>query len=202
MMRPLLLACMAFHSGALMINDGVVRSTAAARSAPAIMAKKSATKKLVSVVLDADVDGLGEKGSLVEVKPAYAENFLVAQSLGSIATKEMLERIAAEVAEAAAAEAAAKAKAEATKEAVKAKYGSSGMTIEAQVGDGSLLKEPITSADVSEMLKRAASVTVEPEAIMLPDMTELGSEIAELKLHPSVRMSLKVDVIKSKITFS
>ena len=66
---------------------------------------------MVPVILDADVSGLGTKGVVVSVKPSYAENVILAQKLGSIATPADLERIAAEAAAAAAAAAAAKKKA-------------------------------------------------------------------------------------------
>ena len=42
--------------------------------------------QMLKVLLDADVDGLGAKGALVDVKPAYAENFIIKNGLGAVAS--------------------------------------------------------------------------------------------------------------------
>ena len=124
------------------------------------------------------------------------------QSLGKVATPDDLIRIAQEQADAKEKSEAQKAKAEAARDAINAKYGGKGMILEVQVDKDGLPKESVTSADVAEMLKRAAGVAVASDDIELPEVTELGSVIAELKLHPAVGVSLKVVVEKSKITFS
>merc|ERR1719152_252460 len=170
-------------------------------SAPIMMAKKVAKGKEVQVILGADIDGLGLKGTVVSVKPAYAENVIRRQNLGMVATPADLERIAKEQAEAAEIAAALKKKAEEVRDAVQSKYGKSGMTIEVQMKDGKVGEE-ITSATVADLLKRAAGVTVAPDDINVPEITELGSVVAQLNLHPDVTSSLKVVIEKSKITFS
>merc|ERR1719238_1520021 len=166
------------------------------------MAKKSAANKLVSVILDSDVPGLGTKGVVVSVKPSYAENVLVRQNLGVFATPADLERIAAEQADAAAAAAAAKKKAEGVRDSIQEKYGKGGLVMEVQVDADGAPREAITSADVVEMLKHVVGVTVAAEEVSMPELAEIGSVVAELKLHPEVSTSLKIVAEKSKITFS
>ena len=70
---------------ALVLNGAPpAHGTVACRSiAATMMAKKTLAKKVVSVILDADVEGVGTKGAVVEVKASYAENVLIRQSLGS-----------------------------------------------------------------------------------------------------------------------
>jgi ribosomal protein L9 len=75
------------------------------------------------------------------------------------------------------------------------------MVIEVQVKDGAIT-ETLDAAAIAGMLKRAAAVTVEAEDVVMPEVTELGSVVATLKLHPEVSTSLKIVVEKSKITFS
>ena len=112
-----------------------------------------------------------------------------------MATPDGLKRIAAEQAEAAAAAAAAKAKAEASKEKVTAQYGK-GMIFEMQP------EERVTAALVVAELARATKVVVAEEDVELPAIDELpGSAIATVTFHPEVKMSLKVEATKSKITF-
>ena len=50
--------------------------------------------------MEADVEGLGKMGQIVEVKVAYATNVIVAKGLGSVASKEMVAQIAKSEAEA------------------------------------------------------------------------------------------------------
>ena len=96
---------------------------------------------------------------------------------------------------------ASKKKAEKVRDVVSEKYGKGGLVIEVQMKDGKV-SETVSSADVASMLNSAAKVNVAAEDIEMETITELGSVIAELKLHPDVKCSLKVVIEKSKITFS
>ena len=154
---------------------------------------------MMSVLLEQDVSGLGEKGSIVEVKPAYAENVLLTTGKGTIASQEILDRVAAEQAAAAAAAAAARKRADVDRDTLQGKF-AKGLVIEVQMKDGQI-ERPITTKDVAADLSRAG-VTVAEESIEMADITELGSSIATVALHPDVSMAVKVVVEKSKITFS
>ena len=67
-----------------------VRVPARATPAPVMMAKKQAAGKKVQVVLSQTIKGIGNKGELVSVAPAYAENVVVRGGLGVIASPEIL----------------------------------------------------------------------------------------------------------------
>ena len=136
---------------------------------------------------------------LVEVKPAYAENFIVAKGIGSIASKELIAKIQAELEEEKANALKAKKVAEEKKEMLASKY-AKGLITEVQVKEGKIA-ETIDAAAVVTMLARAG-VTVEADDISMPEVTELGSVLAEVTLHPEVTHTIKVVVEKSKITFS
>merc|ERR1719258_423024 len=101
-----LFACLLRYSAeALVLQPArVVDLRVGARVGPAVMmAKKAATKKMVTVLLSEDVEGLGAGNTLVQVKPAYAENVLIAKKLGTIASQEVMDQIAKDKAEAEAA---------------------------------------------------------------------------------------------------
>ena len=196
---------LASAQGLLLAPHGVASGAAARHAvrcgAPAM--KKAAVKsKVVTVLLEADVEGLGVKGALVEVKPAYAENVLVNQGKGSIASQEMIDTALAEAAAALAKKAGAKKRAAEGKDMLQSKLSKSGLTIEVQVDKqtGEIL-ESVTTETVAAAIKRAG-VEVVASDISMPEITELGSVIAEVALHPEVTASVKVVVEKSKIPFS
>ena len=155
---------------------------------------------MIDVLLEADVAGLGEKGSLVQVKPAYAENFIVSKGLGSVASKEIIERITEERAAAEAAAKAAKTRAEQGATELLAKFGKVGIVEEVQVSADGVISPIIDSRVVAEAISRSG-VSVEASDVLMPEVVELGSVVAEVTLHPEVTTKIKVVVEKSKITF-
>merc|ERR1712070_483199 len=130
-----------------------------------------------------------------EVKAAYAENFLVARGIGVIATPAMIEQAAADMAAKAAAAAAVLKAAKGAQETITSKYGKAGLKYEVQVDKDGAPKESVTSVEVARELGRVG-VTVTADDISMPEMTELGSVVAEVVLHPEVIAMLKVSVEK------
>ena len=130
---------------------------------------------------------------------SYAENFLVAKGYGVVASTAIIEQKAAEKAAAEAALVEAKKTADASKEMLNAKFGK-GLTYDVQVSKEGTI-DPVTSVEIANEIKRAG-VDVAPEAVAMDDITELGSSLVEVALHPEVKMTFKVNVEKSKITFS
>ncbi|KAL1503054.1 hypothetical protein AB1Y20_011121 [Prymnesium parvum] len=165
-----------------------------------MLAKKSAKKpSTVQVILNAPVKGLGDAGELVSVKPAYAQNFIVAQGLGAIATKETLDRVAQQEAAAAAAAAAAKAEAEQVEAVLQAVFGKQGAFLKKNVGPDGAIFGSVTSAEISEMISERAGVSVDKKLITAPSISSVGTALAEIKLHADVTMKLKVVVIPASM---
>ena len=157
--------------------------------------------QLQKVLLEADVEGLGKKGKLVEVKAAYATNVIVAKGLGSVASKAMVDQIAKTEAEAITAAAEAKKGASEMKATLQKRYAKGGIIFEVPVAkDGSI--DTVSGKDVAAELSRMGTA-VQAENVEMTDITEAGtSEVATLQLHPEVVMSVKVEVLKSKISIS
>jgi len=169
---------------------------------PSAAMKAKALKKMVKVVLNSDVEGLGKKGELIEVRPAYANNYLVPKGMGYVASAEMLISIEEEAAAAAAAAAASRKLADESKAVLQGKY-KNGLVYETQVdrATGAPVAS-VTSQVIAAELSRSG-VKVEADAIQMEEITEVnGSEVAVVQLHPDVNISVKVTVQKSKITFS
>jgi large subunit ribosomal protein L9 len=209
---PSLVPSAAFNPALPMLKPGGVWSVKQQHpiSVPRMMAKKNVKNpKLQKILLQEDVDGLGKKGTLVEVKAAYAVNVLVPKGLGAVASKEMVEQIAKDKADAIAAFAAAKQDANQVKADLQKRYAKSGLVFEVQVSNDGTFPAVSTkevAAEITREISRSTGdpgLTVHAEDVKMEDITELGSsEVATLTLHPEVDMSVKVEVVKSKITFS
>jgi len=153
--------------------------------------------KTVQVVLTAEIKGVGRKGELVSVKPAYADNFIVNKGLGAIATPEKLAEIAA-AQEAADAEAAAlKAQAMKDAETIAAAFGEDGGEIAKNVGPDGAVFGSVTAAEVIALIKERANVSVQKKQVKVPEIKTLGSGLAEVALHKEVTSKVKIVVVAS-----
>jgi len=185
-------ACIARTSG-----DACI---ARASGGAAMMAKKKGGKggggaaKMVQVVLSEPIKGVGKKGELVSVKPAYAENFVVSGGRGVLATPEMLDQLAAEAASAAADAVAAKAAAVKNSEALESIFGEEGCLVKKNVGPDGTLFGSVTAQEVADLLKELAGISVEKKNIEPPDIKAVGSGTCVVKLHKEVHHKLKVVV--------
>merc|ERR1719453_2099666 len=118
--------------------------------------------------------------------------------MGSIASQEMLQRIATEKAEAEAAAKAAKQSAVDLRATLMEKFGK-GLKTEVQVNPDGQLAETLTSKDLEMEIKRRGGITFDPSVVIeMPEATELGDVVAELTLHPEVSLTMKMTVEKSK----
>ena len=163
----------------VLATDALVLGGVGATTPRACVSMMAKTKtKMVKVLLSTNVEGLGLKGEVVEVKSIYAQNVLVPKKLGAVPTKAMLEQLAEEQAAAAAAAKAAKANAEADKAKLQQRYGK-GLVYEVQVDKSTGLPlSPVTSANVAAELASAAKVKVEAESIQMDEITMLDSAVA------------------------
>ena len=105
------------------------RISAHPRCAVTLLAKKAAKGKETLVVLLEPVKGIGKKGEVVSVKPAYAQNVLLAKGLGKVASPDVLKEIEKADAEAAAAAAAAKQEAKDIAAKIESAFGDEGVFI-------------------------------------------------------------------------
>merc|ERR1719453_1314722 len=115
------------------------------------------------------------------VQPAYAENFIVAKGIVSIASQELIAKIEAEIAEEKEKALKAKKIAEEKKEMLITKYSGKGLVTEVQMNKDGTIKDTVDAAAVVKMLSRAG-VTVEAADIAMPEVSERGSVLAEVTL--------------------
>ncbi len=145
----------------------------------------------MKVILQTNVDGLGEAGEKVEVKAGFGRNFLLPQGKAILATAENLENweeMQAEL-EARAAEERGVA------EELKAKIDGVVVVIKAKAGEEGRLFGSVTNMDVEEALNEAIGVEVDRRRIELEEnIRELGEYDVNVRVYPGMTAEFKVKI--------
>ena len=148
--------------------------------------------KRVQVALTETISSIGKDGDIVEVAPGYARNFLLPFGkavnvtpavLKQIERKREKEKIAAEN---------LKQKALDFQTAL---ITIGRLTIKKQVGEDGVLFGTVTNGDVSEAIEKATKKEIDRRNISVPDIHNLGSYVAKIKLHQEVNAEVKFEVI-------
>jgi len=146
----------------------------------------------LQVVLQSNVDKVGESGELVKVRPGFARNFLIPRGLAVPATTAAVNRIAHE-------KAVAVAKADKNKkemQSVAEKINALKLTITRSVGEDDRLFGSVTNKEIENAAK-AAGVTIDRKKMQLSEpLKALGSFEIPVKLMADVTATLHVEVVK------
>jgi large subunit ribosomal protein L9 len=146
----------------------------------------------LKVILVADVEGLGSRGDMVEVKDGYANNFLIPKGFAVRSTKGKAKE-ATQLAK----EKMAKADRE-LKKAEDAAQSISGHTFEvtAKTGEEGKLFGTITSKDVAALLEKNLKIEVDRKKIHMDEhIKTVGFHEARIKLHPQVEAIVHLKVV-------
>mgnify|MGYP003859817441 CR=1 FL=1 len=146
----------------------------------------------MKLILVADVDGLGSRGDMVEVKDGYANNYLIPKGLAIRFSKGKAKE-AAQLAK----EKMAKADRE-LKRAEETALAISGHTFEvtAKAGEEGKLFGTITSKDIATLLKNELGIEVDRKKIHMEEhIKTAGFHEAHIKLHPQVEAIVHLKVI-------
>jgi large subunit ribosomal protein L9 len=144
------------------------------------------------VLLQADVDNLGSGGEIVRVRPGFARNFLLPRGLAVPATAGNLARV--EELKKAASVRKQQELVEAQEVAKKLEGGS--VKITRAAGDEGKMFGSVTSKDIGDAFEKLG-VTIDRKKIQLAEpIKTLGTFEVPLKLHGSVSVTLKVEVVK------
>jgi large subunit ribosomal protein L9 len=146
----------------------------------------------LQVVLQTNVDKVGESGELVKVRPGFARNFLIPRGLAVPATTAAVNRIAHE-------KSVAIAKADKTKkefQAVAEKINALKLTLSRSVGEDDKLFGSVTTKEIENAAK-AAGVTIDRKKMQLAEpLKALGTYEIPVRLMADVVATLKVEVAK------
>lgn len=148
----------------------------------------------MQIILQEDVEKLGNRGQVVEVAEGYARNFLLPRKLALEASAGNLKRLEKMRAVFAKKEAVEQADAQKLAEML------AGVTLEftRRAGENDQLFGSVTNADVSEALA-TQGYTVDKRKVVLPEpIKTVGEFEVPLKLHREVSVNVKVVVKKEE----
>lgn len=145
----------------------------------------------VELLLIQSVEDLGKQGDVVEVRPGYANNYLLPQGLATIATdhhKRMVDKHRAKL------EAIEKARL-AHIQAQADEVSKLSVTVEANVNEEGSLYGSVGPADIVAQLKQQGQSIAEDQIRLQGPLKELGLYNVTVRLHSSVEAELKVWVV-------
>ena len=144
----------------------------------------------MEVILKSDVKGLGKKSEKVNVSDGYARNFLFprglaaeanAQTLSEMKNKQSSEQFRADEELKAARENAEK-------------IGNKTVVLKAKGGANGKLFGSVTAKEIAVVVSKEFGVSVDKRKITVDDIKAFGTYNAQVRLHPKVTASFKVQV--------
>lgn len=148
----------------------------------------------MQIILQEDVDKLGNRGQVVEVKAGYARNFLLPRKLAIEATAGNMKRLEKMRTAFAKKEAVEQGDAEKLAELLN----SVSIEIARKTGENDQLFGSVTSADVAESLA-AQGYTIDKRKVVLANpIKQIGEYQVPIKLHREIAGTIKLTVKKEE----
>jgi large subunit ribosomal protein L9 len=143
----------------------------------------------MQIILTKDVDKLGYANDIVEVKPGYANNFLIPQGLAKVATTTARKILAENLKQ----RAHKDAKIQADAQALADKLANLPLTFKMKASESGRIFGSVTSQMISEALA-AKGIEVDKKLITVETFKVLGSYTAEARLHKHVKGTVNFTV--------
>lgn len=148
----------------------------------------------MEVILREDIEKLGERGQVVQVKNGYARNFLLPRKLAVAATGANKKIVEQERQSHLRREAKLKGEAE---DLAKMMSGVT-ITISQKAGENDQLFGSVTAKDITEALEKQ-NYTIDRRKVLLEDpIKSLGEHKVPLRLHRDVSTEITVNVVKEQ----
>ena len=150
----------------------------------------------MKILLWQDVEKLGKRGEVVDVRDGYARNFLFPRRLGSKPTPSMYKEFELEKRRSAKQEAVLVSESKAVSEKL---AGVTSVSIEVNTNEEGHLYGAVTPSMVAEALKDQG-LKVEAKAIEIAEpIKQVGTYEVTVNLHRDVQPKLKVWVLSTKV---
>ncbi len=146
----------------------------------------------MDVILKSDVKGLGKKSEKVSVSDGYARNFLFPRGLAAEATAQTLSEMKNK-------QSSEQFKAEEELKAAKEsaeKINNKTVVLKAKGGANGKLFGSVTAKEIAVVVSKEFNVTVDKRKINVDDIKAFGTYNAQVRLHPKVTASFKVQVVE------
>lgn len=145
----------------------------------------------MKVILMKDLEKIGQKGEIVEVKDGYARNFLLPKEYAVEATNKNLNRLKNKLA---AIQKQNEEELQAAQE-IANKIESIQVDVKLKVGEGGKTFGSISTKEVADVLKSEFKLDVDRKKLQLENpIKSIGTHAVNVKLHPEVTAELKVVV--------
>ena len=146
----------------------------------------------MEIILKQDVQNLGNKDEIVKVKNGYARNYLIPQGLAITATESAKKILAENTKQRAHKEAKIKADAE----VIAKKLEGVKLTIGAKTSSTGKIFGSVNTIQIAEALSQKG-FDIDRRIISIQDdqVKEVGSYVAEIKLHREVKVKIDFEVI-------
>ena len=145
----------------------------------------------MKIILIEDVQNLGYKDDVVEVKNGYGRNFLIPTKKAVLATESALKQLAEKQKQQAQKMAKIKADAEALKAAIEA---AGELTLTVKASEEGKVYGSVTNIQIAEALE-AKGVNIERKTISSDNIKTLGQHTVVAKLHREVCAEIVVNVV-------
>ncbi len=146
----------------------------------------------MKILLRSDVQGLGRRGDIVDVKTGYARNYLLPTGVALAATDTM-ELQAASMRKSRDLRDAQSREAAMTQRSV---IEAATVTVAARAGSNGRLFGSVTEADIVNALRTATGISLDRTAIHLAEhLKEVGSATASATLFDGVEATITVEVV-------
>ena len=148
----------------------------------------------MQIILLKDVDKLGKRGEVVNVRDGYGRNFLFPHGVALLATRENRARVEVEKKQATKKQAQRKEEAEKLAQKIESLQ----LRLPVKVGEKDKLFGSVTSQDLVKALERE-EVRLNKKHILLPEpIRNLGKHEVGIELEAGVKARLRVEVVKTK----
>lgn len=146
----------------------------------------------MQVILLKDIEKLGYKHDVVEVKPGYGRNFLIPKGMAIIANKANM----GDLDEIKNKEAAVEAAKQAEYQEMATKMDGVVLKIGAKAGQSGKIFGSVTNVQIAAALKEQLDLDIERRKIEISEeVKELGTYHATINLHPEVQPNIAFEVV-------
>jgi large subunit ribosomal protein L9 len=146
----------------------------------------------MEVILKADVKGLGKKGEKAVVSDGYARNFLFPRGLAAEANAQLMSELKNK-------QSSEQFRAEEDLKAAKAnaeRINGNTVGFKAKGGSNGRLFGSVTAKEIAGVVSKQFNVNVDKRKIAVDDIKAFGTYNAQVRLHPKVTASFKVQVVE------
>lgn len=144
----------------------------------------------MKVILRQQVENLGRPGEIVNVKPGFANNFLIPNQMALLVTPSNLNRVEHEKRQLAAKEAKLKSEAE----AILQQFAGTTLHFTRKAGMEGVLYGSVTASEIAEAMVAKGLEIDKRRLIIAEPIKRIGEFVVRTRLHPEVELQITVRV--------